>query len=409
MKKRIWLILSILLVLIFWWIIIAQTELIQIELIWNKLYRWYKAVSSTTKWIINTWWTTIDSSVTTVFEHNICQKVVNTWSTAIFVPTRSEDEWFSFRTNLPPNTTLQGCGCYNDSNCPSGQFCQWATSTGSPYCAWYYQSVDYYCGWKPISQGSPPYVCMKYGSPYSLVPEFWCPSGRTLWFIQWWTIIPASETLCQYSNQAEFQLPNCEYKCDPYTTQTACQAESSFCSWLSRTTFSSCSSLTTQTTCQSKNGCTRNSWGTPIPWTCVVQTCWSAHGQTYSSLSITSPDLCNGWSATNFVTNTSNWTWKCGTASCSANKVNSVRCLIWYTEQPCPEMCLDPFQNCPCIRDSVDDSVCCCPDNLIDPIPTSCSGIWDDMPCVQTYWIGSCCLSNGTCSQKIWDRWPVCL
>lgn len=360
MKKRIYIFWFIFLIIVFWWIILAQTA----EIIWNKLYRWYKAVSSTTKWIINTWWTAIDSSVTTVFEHNVCQKVINTWSTAVFVPTRTDLERYQFRTNLPPNTSLASCGCYENSDCPSGQFCQWATSAGSPYCAWFYKSVDYYCGWKPIPDGS--YVCMKYGFPYQLVPEFWCPSGRSLWFIQWWTIIPASETFCQYSNQEEFQLPNCEYKCDPYTTQTTCQANSSYCNWLSRIFPLSCSSLTTQTTCQSKNGCTRNSWGTPIPWTCVVQTCWFANGQTYSSLSITSPDLCNGWSATNFVTNTSNWTWKCGTASCSANKTTTItpaKCDIWFAYETW-SVCEPPTM---CYRDTHTDPWCCCPRIQLDP------------------------------------------
>lgn len=390
MKKRAYIILLIFLIIVFWWIIIAQTTTT------NKLYRWYQAVSSTTKWVINTWWAAINSTIDRVFEHNLCKKVINTSSIAIFVPTKTDLERYQFRTNLPPNTSLASCGCYENFDCPSGQFCQWATSAGSPYCAWFYQWVDYYCRWKPIPQSSTPYVCMKDYSPYQLVPADWCPSGRTLWFIQWWTIFPSYETLCQYSNQDYFEFPNCEYKCEPYTTQTNCQANSSYCSRSSRNIPLSCSSLTTQTTCQSKSGCTRNSWWTPIPWTCVVQTCWSAHGQTYSSLSSTNSNLCNGWSATNFVTNTSNWTWKCGTASCSANKQTTNQCWGWFyytTWSICDQL------PAVCIIDDPMSAWCCCPLEPIERDPTCWS-------CPSDYPNGGVCPGDCSSNSSCLFVWP---
>ncbi len=56
-----------------------------------------------------------------------------------------------------------------------------------------------------------------------------------------------------------------------------------------------------------------------------VQSCWTANGQSYSSLTSTSSNLCNMWNATSFTTLTSSWSWMCWTASCSAMKTLTVR------------------------------------------------------------------------------------
>jgi hypothetical protein len=76
-----------------------------------------------------------------------------------------------------------------------------------------------------------------------------------------------------------------------------------------------CNTIASLNQCVSITGCRLST-----PWTCTTQTCWTANGQSYSTLTSTSPNLCNIGSVTNFVTNPLNRTRSCGTASCSATK-----------------------------------------------------------------------------------------
>jgi len=77
-------------------------------------------------------------------------------------------------------------------------------------------------------------------------------------------------------------------------------------------------------------------------------TCGSANGGTFSSLTANDPNLCSSGSASNFTSTASGWTWKCGTANCSATKTSIVNKTRTYTINSAGQQVAsgDPCQGC---------------------------------------------------------------
>jgi len=61
----------------------------------------------------------------TIDEHTVCKKVTNNNALAIFVPTKTADEWTAFRTNASGVSITECCNanglaCSSDADCCSG-------------------------------------------------------------------------------------------------------------------------------------------------------------------------------------------------------------------------------------------------------------------------------------------------
>ena len=303
MKKNL---LAIILLIIFSWVGLLLAA--------NQWYFWYWVSSTLSIAKLNQSAgsaAAISTTIPKIEEHGICKTITSTDTKLLFVPTKTATERSTFITNKPSHITLGTCGCTTNADCTVGQICSWYVA-GANSCQGSYESTSFWCVWKSIPDSSPPYVCMKSGEPYQLVPADWCPSGRSLWFIQWWSILSVSETLCQIIDQTDFQLPNCEYKCNTYTTSSTCNANSSYCDWVSRNNSLSCSSFN-QTTCQSTNGCDWVPWTPVTLGTCTTQIC----GNDIKEWT----ELCDGYDLQIPCTTT---LWKVWTKYCNST-------CNWYT------------------------------------------------------------------------------
>jgi len=78
----------------------------------------------------------------TIDEPDLCQKVTNSGSKDIFIPTATANEWSAFRANKPADITLSSCagGSYHQTvrenqtaslSCPSGTISSWSSVYGA--------------------------------------------------------------------------------------------------------------------------------------------------------------------------------------------------------------------------------------------------------------------------------------
>jgi hypothetical protein len=151
-------------------------------------------------------------------------------------------------------------------------------------------------------------------------PNYW--ECQSLWYARWFyfnSIFYNASNVCMMEAWENGEI-RCFYPCR-WLTQAQCTAKPTQCSRTTTTT------TVSPNECWDRPGCSRNLWTSPQAWTCTIQTCWTANDQTYASLTSTNSNLCNIWSATNFVTLTSSWTWNCWTNSCSATKATG----WWWT------------------------------------------------------------------------------
>lgn len=287
--------------------------------------------------IINEWWkVSKNTGSATIDAHSLCKIVTNNRTDYdVFVPTKTTDEWSAFRSHLPSNVSLSECGCYSDSDCSGWEVCV---------------GVSWVCTWTATD-------------PCDTVKTVWSIIGTPIkvtscsfqsYYVDLNVLYNTSEIIMldgvnsssNYANSAcsAYLSDTCKdlyypgsalqgiyvesWTPDKRVTTSTCGSNKNIVSWKANTLalknircYGWASSTSTCNTVSSLSECATIAWCYPsVPWNCVEQTCWTANGGSFTTLTSTSSNLCNAWSATNFVANTSTWTRNCWTASCSANK-----------------------------------------------------------------------------------------
>lgn len=256
----------------------------------NQWYFWYWVSNTLSRATLNSSSAAVATSVSKIEEWWTCKTVTSTDARLLFVPTKTTTERSIFITKKPNHITLGTCGCTTNTECGAWNICSWYVA-GGWYCDGEYEyMIPWHCISACHSSNCEP-NCGALTTEYAC----WLPVQYTNY---WFDEAPS----CSRVNEQPWWTAYCGQE---FQTQSECNSAPSPCTWIN--------------------------W-TSTPGTCISQTCWSANNQTYSTLTSTSPNLCNAGSATSFVSNTSTWTRNCGTASCSANKQQVNICGNWILD-----------------------------------------------------------------------------